>query len=243
LLVQAHVAGIFAISRLALTQYLKAGVPPNKLFPFGYFVPFDSIATGLNIPRSVAENAELRIVFVGSLIRRKGIDLLQEAVQQLHAQGCRVTVDIYGPGDVNVLASKGASIHYRGIIPFGQAQKVMVKYDLLVLPSRFDGWGVVVNEALCAGVPVVCSDTTGAGGVATSLGAGLSFSSGDSRSLREVLARLLREPALLKSMQAAAAQAARDLQPAVAARYMLDLIRAPAELRAAIRSPWYTDCA
>ena len=111
----------------------------------------------------------------------------------------------------------------------------------LVLPSRYDGWGVVVNEALCAGVPVVCSNTTGAGAVAVALGAGLTFTSGDAASLSAVLSRLMAEPSLMKSLRTAAPLAAHALQPAVSARYMLDVIRATADLRATIRSPWYPD--
>lgn len=241
LLLRAHVAGIFAISRLALTQYRQAGVPPAKLFPFGYFVPSNTSVTSLVDPHTPSENFGLRIIFVGSLIRTKGVDLLQEAIQRLHAKGVNVSVDIYGPGDASSITPKGANINYRGLIAFGHAQEVIAQYDLLVLPSRYDGWGVVVNEALCAGVPVVCSNTTGAGAVAVALGAGLSFTSGDAASLSAVLARLATEPSLMKSLRTAAPLAAHALQPAVAARYMLDVIRATADLRATIRSPWYPD--
>jgi glycosyltransferase involved in cell wall biosynthesis len=243
LLFRIHAAGIFAISRLALDQYQQAGVPPAKLFLFGYFVPCDAAVPAPPNSTVLAVNTDLRIIFVGSLIRRKGVDLLLEAVQRLHAQDCKVSVDIFGPGDVNSITPKDASIHYRGMIPFGQAQKVIAQYDLLVLPSRYDGWGVVVNEALCAGVPVVCSDNTGAGAVAVAFGAGLSFSSGDAHALGDVLARLVDSPSLLKAMRAAAPLAAHALQPEVAARYMLDVIRAPADRKASIPSPWYPDCA
>jgi glycosyltransferase involved in cell wall biosynthesis len=241
LLLRRHAAGIFTISRLAFAQYQQAGISPAKLFPFGYFIPGDTARPFRPPTPQLAADVGLRIIFIGSLIRRKGVDLLQDAIQQLHAQGSKVSVDIYGPGDVDIITSKDTSICYMGLIPFGQAQKVIAQYDLLVLPSRYDGWGVVVNEALSAGVPVVCSDTTGAGAVTVAFGAGLCFTSGVASSLRDVLASLVNDPALLKSMRIAAPIAARALQPAVAARYMLDVIRAPAEMRPAIRSPWYPD--
>ncbi len=241
LLLRNHVAGIFAISWLAVTQYRQVGIPPAKIFPFGYFVPFDDTATLLVDSRLPVTSFQLRIIFVGSLIRRKGVDLLQDAVQQLHARGCKVSVDVYGPGDGSSIVSKDGRICYRGTIPFGHAQRVIGQYDLLVLPSRYDGWGVVVNEALCAGVPVVCSDTTGAGAVAVALGAGLSFTSGDSTSLSVVLADLVADPSLLESMRIAAPFAANALQPSVAARYMLEVIQATGDLRAKIRSPWYSN--
>jgi glycosyltransferase involved in cell wall biosynthesis len=234
-------AGVFAISRLALTQYRQAGMPSGKLFPFGYFVP--SVPAPAETREAAARPAAsgLRIIFVGSLIRRKGVDVLIAAARRLFEQGCDVTVDIYGPGDGLPLRHDTPALRYCGTIPFGQAQAVMARYDLLVLPSRHDGWGVVVNEALCAGVPVVCSDTTGAGEVAESLGAGLRFSSGNAESLSDVLARLIRSPALLQSLRSAAPQAARALQPEVAARYLLEVMQAPAARKASIPSPWYPD--
>jgi glycosyltransferase involved in cell wall biosynthesis len=239
LLLRNHIAGIFAISRLALTQYQQAGMPPTKLFPFGYFVPSDDVVPTHSSSFKLVDSSDLRIIFIGSLIRRKGADLLGEAIQRLATMGCKVSADIYGPGDASSIPANDANMHYRGIIPFGQAQQVIAPYDLLVVPSRYDGWGVVVNEALCASVPVVCSNTTGAGAVAVAFGAGLSFAAGDVISLSNVLARLAAKPALLKAMRMAAPLAAHALQPDVAARYMFDVIRAPAELRTAIRSPWY----
>jgi glycosyltransferase involved in cell wall biosynthesis len=239
LIFRAHISGIFAISRLALLQYQKSGLPLSKLFPFGYFIPADikKYYLGNSIPRT--DNSSLRIIFVGNLIKRKGVDLLQEAIKLLSDSGCNVTLDIYGPGDFSAISSGHKAIHYCGKIPFGQAQNVIARYDLLVLPSRHDGWGVVVNEALCAGVPVVCSNTVGAGEVASAFGAGLCFTSGDARSLSNVLARLLKEPTLLEIMRVAAPLAADALQPDVAARYMLNVIQAPAALKATIRPPWY----
>ena len=234
----ARLAGIFAISGLAIAQYEKAGVPSGKLFPFGYFIPAERPSPLRSALPVAAADACLKIVFVGNLIRRKGLDLLQEAVHGLSGKGYKISVDVFGPGDPSSLPADDPGIRYRGLIPFGQAQQVIARYDLLVLPSRYDGWGVVVNEALCAGVPVVCSDATGAGGVAAAFGSGLLFSVGDAASLSAVLARLVDDPGLLNAMRTATAPTAQALQPEVAASYMLDVIRAPAALKSTIRAPW-----
>lgn len=241
LLLKRRISGVFAISQRAVAQYHRAGISLNKLFPFGYFVPSSGV---LAKPPSFVDNAtddRLRIVFVGSLIQIKGLDVLQEATSRLFEQGCFLDVDIYGPGDASSLMANGSKLRYCGTIPFGNAQSVIAQYDLLVLPSRYDGWGVVVNEALCAGVPVLCSDAAGAGNVATTFGAGLSFASGDAKALSEVLLRLVRDPSRLQSMRVAASRLAILLQPDVAARYMLEVIQAPADSKASVHSPWYPD--
>jgi glycosyltransferase involved in cell wall biosynthesis len=152
-----HIEGIFAISPLAITQYNSMGIKADRIFPFGYFVPSTVTPPAKNwLP--FTHSSSCKIVFVGNLITRKGLDLLIDAAKKLYASGGSFHIDVYGHGDPDAFAFDNAYIKYVGKIPFGQAQSIIVKYDLLVLPSRYDGWGVVVNEALLAGVPVVCSD-------------------------------------------------------------------------------------
>lgn len=239
LLFRSYLTGIFAISRLALAQYRKAGVPSSKLFLFGYFVPKDALLSDRSITTQLNTNNKLRAIFVGSLIHTKGLDLLITAIQNLNKQGAGISLDIYGPGDKSLIPLDSTYTFYKGVISFGQAQQVIAEYDFLVLPSRYDGWGVVVNEALCAGVPVVTSDTTGAGLVAAEMGAGLCFKTGDAEALSDVLARLINRPTLLLTMRQAAEKAGQALQPEVAGRYMFKVICAEAEQKTLVRSPWY----
>ena len=237
-LLKHRMAGIFTISKLAYTQYQKSGMPITKLFPFGYFIPIDSELSRLKNVTKFSDGRALNIIFIGALIRRKGIDLLQAAVQKVVESGGVLSVDIFGPGEASLVPINNPHFCYKGIIPFGQAQKIISTYDLLVLPSRYDGWGVVVNEALCAGVPVVCSDMTGAGAVAVEFGAGLSFFSEDISSLSDVLALLAGQPALMSTMRSAALTLASALQPEIAAAYMLNVIVAPVEFKTSVSNPW-----
>lgn len=238
LLIRRRVSGIFAISSLAVAQYRRAGLPASKLFPFGYFVPRTIEKRGL-VRFDGSARAGLRIVFIGSLIRRKGIELLIAAVGRLIANGHAVLMDAFGPGDPASLLFDETGIRYRGLIPFGHAQEVIEGYDVLVLPSRFDGWGVVVNEALSAHVSVVCSDQVGARALVEKFGAGAIFTAGDAHALYLALRNVLLEPQSLERMREGAFRAARAIEPAVAATYMLEVIRANPATKAAIASPWY----
>ena len=53
-------------------------------------------------------------------------------------------------------------VEYLGVLNNEEVQILMNKCDLLLLPSLYDGWGAVVNEALTAGMRVLCSDQCGA---------------------------------------------------------------------------------
>lgn len=243
LIFRSHLSGIFAISPLALAQYERAGVPRNKLFDFGYFVPrvnFSNSPQKKPILNSKPQNVNkgLRLIFVGALIKRKGIDLLVDAVNILYQQGSPICLDIYGYSDKSIYEINNPAITYKGPIPFGGSQRVISEYDLLVLPSRYDGWGVVVNEALCAGVPVITSDATGAGVVACYLGAGLTFESENLEALRDGLLMLIKTPKLLKSLQASTDSARDALQPLNAGYYLNAIINSNNSSTNSIKSIW-----
>ncbi|NWB97830.1 glycosyltransferase family 4 protein [Pseudomonas gingeri] len=237
LLLRRRMAGVFAISRRAVSQYAEAGVPTGKLFPFGYFVPAVEV---ISEPRRdvLAASSPLRVVFVGALIGRKGLDQLIGAIRALSFP---VELDIYGPGDPELFDVDGRTVQYRGSIPFGETQAVVGAYDLLILPSRYDGWGVVVNEALCAGIPVVCSDQVGASTLVERFGAGAVFHSTEPKALEHLLAELGRDPERLLAMRLATRSAAEAIQPGVAAAYMLAVLRSEPSDRASIPSPWYVE--
>lgn len=241
LMLKRKTAGIFAISKLAVAQYQEAGIASAKLFPFGYFVPRITDAITPPAQSSSPQESALRIVFVGSLIARKGLDILIEAVRSAQVMGHDIFLDVFGPGDPKAFSFDGQRVRYCGRIPFGKTQEVVASYDLLVLPSRYDGWGVVVNEALCAGVPVICSDQVGAGVVIDKFGVGAKFASGDSHALADLLSMLASDRSRLQVMREATARAAAAIQPAIAAAYMLKVINAPRGDKALIPSPWYPE--
>jgi glycosyltransferase involved in cell wall biosynthesis len=230
--------GIFTISSLAAHQYALAGMPLDRLFPFGYFIPAEPVEVPAT-RNAWRERRCLHLVFVGSLIARKGLSILISAMYRAILNGADLQLDVYGPGDPAGFKFDGKRVRYAGRIPFGSTQQHLPGYDLLVLPSHYDGWGVVVNEALCAGVPVVCSDQVGARVLLETFGAGLIFASGDEQALADLLVKLAGGPEQLQAMKLACADATKAIQPARAAAYMLDVISAEPIERAAIPSPWY----
>ncbi len=60
------------------------------------------------------------------------------------------------------LSKLNPKIELLGRLPNNVAKAKMAEYDYLVLPSLYDGWGAVVNEALSAGTRVLCSNACGA---------------------------------------------------------------------------------
>lgn len=220
---------LLAISTLAARQFSEAGFPAQRIYPFGYFVPKLSLPGGPVLPLVPSGMRTIRLVFVGSLVERKGISHLIEAFRSVHgefdAAGVTLTLDIYGSGALPSGVEAPTGVTVKGLIPFGEAQAVISRYDALVLPSLHDGWGVVVNEALLQGVPVIVSDAVGAKAPVLKAAAGAVVPAGDCAALAECFRSLLESPERLLSWKSGAQAIGASLAPEVAATYLLACLK------------------
>lgn len=185
-------SGALSISHLATEFYRKLGVREAVIYPFGYFSSHPRL-----MGRSKDENAT-EIIFVGQLIPRKGIDLLLDAMQPLFGQHPNLRLSVIGSGELlahlqEQAAALGLSdrVAFEGVIPPASIRERIAVADLLVLPSRWDGWGAVVNEALSVGVPVIVSDRCGAADLVRKGINGYVFRSEDAEDLRACLSDFL----------------------------------------------------
>ena len=180
----------------------------------------------------------VRLLCVATLTPRKGHALLLQALAELaglalpawelHAVGSptrdpATAAALVAQARVSALAGR---VHWHGEVDEATLQAHYAAADLLVLPSLHEGYGMVVAEALAAGVPVLASS---AGALAQTLpeAAGWQVPPGDVPALRAALARCIAEPALRARLAAGAAAAGRQLPgwPAQAAR-LADLLEA-----------------
>jgi glycosyltransferase involved in cell wall biosynthesis len=115
-----------------------------------------------------------RLVYVGRLVPKKGLDTLVRAVARLAARGAPVTCHLYGRGEAEpalraLVAALGLDgrVVFEGPIPNERVRGIMNGDDLFVCPSRLmpdgerDGIPVSLLEAMAAGVPVVATPVSG----------------------------------------------------------------------------------
>jgi glycosyltransferase involved in cell wall biosynthesis len=109
---------------------------------------------------------DIVFLYVGQLIPRKGVDVLLRAFA--HAGLSRASLLVVGTGpEENALRSLSLELGLRNVtfLGFHQPHELWQVYalaDALVLPSRKEVWGLVVNEAVAGGLYVICSDRVGA---------------------------------------------------------------------------------
>jgi glycosyltransferase involved in cell wall biosynthesis len=154
---------VLAIGGVGCEFFERIGFPQEKIVPFGYYLDVQPLAEAAAARRA---DGVIRFVSAGQLIRRKGIDLLVKACSTLPTAGWRL--DIYGDGPERQALERlvgqlqlAERVMFHGVIPSDAVRAVLSEADCAVLPSRFDGWGMLVNESLAVGTPVICTDACG----------------------------------------------------------------------------------
>jgi glycosyltransferase involved in cell wall biosynthesis len=152
----------------------------------------------LNQLQQRADDGRIRILYCGQLIFRKGVDLLLSAFIHLAGEFSQLTLQFVGEGPLRETLNTNVPMELRSRVSFAGFQQIrelpqfFSESDIFVLPSRHDGWGVVVNQAIAAGLPVVCSNAVGAAkDLVTDGWNGYVFSAGNLEALKNSLRDLV----------------------------------------------------
>ena len=169
------------------------GFPAEKLVTFGYYLPAAERPWPAADPAPVGP---VRFLAAGQFIRRKGFDLLVDALVGLPEGGWRCTIRGDGPWRRRLerraaRVRRADALSFPGAIPNAALRAEIAASDLVVVPSRHDGWAMLVNEALVAGTPVICSDACGAADMIDAPAAGVVVPAGNVAALRAALTAAL----------------------------------------------------
>lgn len=223
---RASVEGILATGWHTPAWVAGRAFPAGQVYPFAYFLPESTVAEEQS---AIEESSAFRFLFVGQLVPRKRVDYLIKALGQIEASAVELIVVGDGPerGRLDALAASALSrrVTWLGRLPMSESRAVMGNADCLVLPSRHDGWGAVVSEALMAGTPVVCSDACGSAGVARAANIGGVFPSGDANALRDELEQVVARGRLSASERSRLSTWAQCLGADAGADYLRRILR------------------
>jgi len=166
-MVRRHGLGALAIGQLAREEFLRWGIPGDRIHFLPYAVP------RVLVP-GAAESTELpmegpRFLFLGLLCQNKGIDLLLLAMRDVLAAYPNARLELTGKDESQGGYARAAerldiahAVRFTGVVDSSEIGSVLHRCEVLVLPSRHDGWGVVLNEAASLGKGLIASDGCGA---------------------------------------------------------------------------------
>lgn len=182
-----HLSGVLAIGQSTSDWIVARGMEKRLVYPFAYFLKEPSINSSLKSSTKRNMKRPFRFIFVGELINLKKVDFLIKAIAALKLQEIEFWIVGAGPEEkrLKALANKllPNKVFWLGVLPIKKIPHVIYQTDCLILPSRYDGWGAVVQEALMVGTPAVCSDKCGSSIIVKASKVGSVFSSNDQKSL------------------------------------------------------------
>ena len=161
------------------------------------------------LPFKIESNSELsakRVVSIGRYAYDKGNDLLLRAWAIIEKQAPDWTLDVYGNGDrasyqqqLVELGIDQQRCHLLG--PTTDVKKAYLSSSLFVLPSRFEGFGLVLIEAMACGVPVIAFDCeNGPRSIINHGASGFLIPPFDVEAMADKILLLMRDDSLRKAM-------------------------------------------
>ena len=149
--------------------------------------------------------------FVGRLVDQKGCDVLIQAMPKILAQHPDTRLRVVGDGEqrqrLEDLAERldvSRAVEFVGYRPMSAA--LMDELDIVVVPSRYEPFGIVAVEAMASGRPVVASSVGGLSEIVADGKTGLLVPPGDADRLAAAVSRLLDLPDVRAAMGAAGKQ-------------------------------------
>ncbi len=139
---------------------VRMGADPSRIVVSPLAVAPADVAPG-TVGEPPERGMAARFLFVGRLIERKGIDLLLRAFRELASGELWIVGDGCLVRDIVRAAEANPRIRLFGHLDGTDLQDVYRRADVLVLPSHYEVWGLVVNEAQVHGLPVVTTDQVG----------------------------------------------------------------------------------
>jgi glycosyltransferase involved in cell wall biosynthesis len=198
-------------------------------------VPIDLVYAGVpdelfHLPR----NPERYLLYFGRLdVIQKGLDTLLEAVALIVAKRPEVELRIAGRGkDMDRVRSMARelgierNVRLLGAVDEAERQRLFAGAAVQLMPSRFEGFGMVAAEAMAAGVPLIAAASGSLPEVVDAPRGGVLVPAGDARALAGAAERLLDDAAARETLSASARESARRFEwGAVADRHFEFLTR------------------
>jgi glycosyltransferase involved in cell wall biosynthesis len=213
------VDAFLAIGTANHAYYRSIGIREEKIFDAPYAVDNSRFTAGARLDDDF--RAKLRqkyhlpldavvVLYASRFVRRKHPETVIRAVDALQSAGQSVTLFMVGSGEIEPELRRLASGCQAGTIVFGgfvnqtELPHIYGASDIFVLPAESEPWGLAVNEAMCAGLPIVVSGEVGCAADLVREGInGYLVKAGNVSSLVKVLETLVANPSIRQGMGAA----------------------------------------
>lgn len=143
------------------------------------------------------QNRKIKVLFVGGLSQRKGLSYFFEAIKGLED---KIEATIVGRGNLDAcpaLKEALSKVNYIPSLPHDEILKLMASQDLFIFPSLFEGFGLVITEAMSQGTPVITTDRTCGPDIIHNGIDSWVVKAGETKPIRDLLVTFISNPTIL----------------------------------------------
>jgi glycosyltransferase involved in cell wall biosynthesis/peptidoglycan/xylan/chitin deacetylase (PgdA/CDA1 family) len=184
----------------------------------------------LHLPVAPSDPPQLRFLTCCQMIHRKGLDILLQACEQLRDMNWQLT--LVGDGPLRHKLEREFShsfpqkqVIFRGEVCYEKRHEAFADQHIFVFPSRWDGWGMVVPEAMAAGLPVIATDQVIAAHEFIRSGInGFLIPANDSQALADKMSYFIHYSGNIPQMASAARQRIKEFRPEVGAKRLIEFL-------------------
>ena len=218
-----HIKAVLAMGQHGVEFYRRAGFSDEVLFPYLY----QCESYPARSPEPVHD--PVRLVYVGKFIPRKGVDVMIRALGKCRRGNWRLSVigdgtESWQMQDLAQRVGVASHIAWLGAKPSSAIISLLSQHDICLIPSRYEGWGVVSNEAIQAGLAVVCSSQVTSRELVDASGAGTIFRSEDPVDMAISIDSFLTNPDMISEAKNKACAYRARIGQAVIGEYLKDVL-------------------
>lgn len=151
--------GWIVASSFTKQTLVENNIPKEKIFVVPYGVDTSAFVSRNTPP---IDNQPFTIIFVGQMIQRKGLSYLLDAIRLLDTKYVKLVLCGRGHIDQTLLEHyKDINVEVHLNLPLQQLIEKLHSSHIFVLPSLVEGFGLVIIEAMAAGLPIIITPHTG----------------------------------------------------------------------------------
>lgn len=191
---------VLCLSDKSYQEILNLGINNRKVSRFTYWIDLNKFKKDKIVKKEFGWKEDFMVLFVGRLIREKGVDILLQSVKSWDKKIGLVFAGT-GPLEKEIIrqASKNSRIHFLGKINQDNLPSIYSVADLVIVPSTSEeGFGRVIMESLACGTPVIASKRGSISeAMDESVGRMIDISP---ENIKEAVENLFKNPSKLKSL-------------------------------------------
>lgn len=185
-------------SNFAKESMIYEGVDPKNIYVCPYGVDTEKFKNTINM--SGKSNDIIKLVYVGNVTQRKGIEYLLKAIEKFDKKKVSLTIVGRYDNSEGIFDQYMKDIKFTGHLTQNEVAKTLNESDVMVFPSLSDAYPLSVLEALGSGLPVICTKNTGAADIIKDGYNGFVIEAGNQNEIEEKISWFIKNKNKLNEM-------------------------------------------